>query len=169
MFREMRRKRQLLSDAEVRAILEAGTSGVLAVAGDDGYPYAVPMSYGYDHDTGKLYFHCARSGHKLDALRRCPKASFCVVGQDLVSPSEYTSRFRSVIAFGTVREMTDDGEKRAAIERLARRYAPDDTAENRASFIEKEWALLCMLEMTVEHATGKEAIELIRSRESASN
>ena len=68
MFRAMRRKRQQLSRAEAEAILERGTSGVLAVAGDDGYPYAVPLSYVYQ--DGKLWFHCANSGHKLDAVRR---------------------------------------------------------------------------------------------------
>lgn len=164
MFREMRRHRQQLPADVCAAVLARGTSGVLAVAGDDGYPYAVPLSYVYD--GGRLYFHCARSGHKLDALRRCPRASFCVVDQDRVMPAEYTTYFRSVIAFGTVRILEDDGEKRAAIELLARRYAPDDTEENRSAFIAREWAPLCMLEMTVEHMTGKEAIELRRLQES---
>lgn len=82
MFREMRRSRQALPQEEVVAILDRGTHGVLALAGDEGYPYALPISYVYA--DGKLYFHCARSGHKLDAISRCPKASFCVVDQDQV-------------------------------------------------------------------------------------
>ena len=72
MFREMRRKRQALSMEETAAILYRGTSGVLALSGDDGYPYAVPMSYVYT--DGKIYFHCAKAGHKLDALKRHAKA-----------------------------------------------------------------------------------------------
>ena len=83
------------------AVLSRGSHGVLALAGDEGYPYAVPISYVYE--GGKLYFHCAKSGHKLDAIARCPKASFCVVDQDQVVPQEYTTYFRSVIAFGTIR------------------------------------------------------------------
>ena len=77
MFPEMRRKRQQLSREEAEAVLTRGTSGVLAVAGADGYPYAVPLSYVYQN--GKLWFHCAKSGHKLDAIRREDKASFCVI------------------------------------------------------------------------------------------
>ena len=164
MFRELRRKKQALSPAECEAILHCGTSGVLAVAGDDGYPYAVPLSFLYQN--GKLYFHCAKAGHKLDAIQRNPKASFCVIDQDLVVPEEYTSYFRSVIAFGTVRILTDDGEKRRAVEQLAIKYAPKDSEDNRRQYIDREWAPLCMLEMTVEHLSGKAAIELITGRQS---
>ena len=88
-FRPMRRFRQQLSQEECRAILERGTSGVLAVAGDEGWPYAVPLSYVYRE--GKLIFHCATAGHKLDGLRRDGRASFCVIDQDQVVPQEYTT------------------------------------------------------------------------------
>ena len=137
MFRELRRKKQVLSAEENAKILKNGTSGVLALAGDNDYPYAVPISYVYDGE--KLYFHCARSGHKMDAIKRNPKASFCVIDQDLVVPEEYTSYFRSVIVFGTMRILEQDMEKRAAIEKLALKYAPDDTQENRHKAIEREW------------------------------
>lgn len=94
-FRPLRRRKQALSAQLCEEILRRGTSGVLALAGDGGYPYAVPMSYAFD--GGKLYFHCAREGHKLDAIRREPKASFCVIDRDTVVPEEYTTYFRSVI------------------------------------------------------------------------
>ena len=162
MFPAMRRKKQLLSQEETAAVLARGSSGVLALAGENGYPYAVPLSYVYD--GGRLYFHCARSGHKLDAIRRCEKASFCVIDQDQIVPEEYTSYFRSVIAFGRVRILEDEGEKRAAIEKLALKYAPDSTVEDRERAIQKEWEPLCMLEMELDHVTGKEAIELIQDR-----
>lgn len=162
MFREMRRKRQALGADEVSAVLNRGTSGVLALYGDDGYPYAVPISYVYDGK--KLFFHCAQSGHKLDAIGRNAKASFCVIDQDQIVPEEYTSYFRSVIVFGTMRILEDDGEKRAAIEKLALKYAPDDRAENREKEIEQEWKPLCMLEMNIEHMSGKEAIELVKKK-----
>ena len=158
MFREMRRARQALSREECEDILRRGTSGVLAVTGDGGWPYAVPLSYCYR--DGKLWFHCARAGHKLDALRREPRASFCVVGQDLVSPAEYTTHYRSVIAFGVVREL-EGKEKRAAIEALAVKYAPGDSPEQRAQAIRREEGALCMLELEVAHLTGKQAKELL--------
>lgn len=162
MFPAMRRKKQLLSQEETAAVLARGSSGVLALAGENGYPYAVPLSYVYD--GGRLYFHCARSGHKLDAIRRCEKASFCVIDQDQIVPEEYTSYFRSVIAFGRVRILEDEREKRAAIEKLALKYAPDSTVEDRKQVIQKEWEPLCMLEMELDHVTGKEAIELVQDR-----
>ena len=115
---------------------------------------------------GKLYFHSAKAGNKIDAIRSCPKGSFCVIDQDHIVPEEYTTYFRSVIAFGTVRILEEDEEKRAAIEKLAVKYAPADSRENRDGAIDREWAPLCMLEMEVEHLSGKEAIELVRQRES---
>lgn len=163
MFREMRRKRQALSWEDCGAVLRRGTSGVLALAGDDGYPYAVPISYVYDGE--KLFFHCAKAGHKIDAIRREPKASFCVIDQDQIVPEEYTTYFRSVIAFGTMRILEDPGEKRAAIEKLALKYAPGETTERRLRAIDREWDPLCMLELSVEHLTGKEAIELVAKRQ----
>lgn len=162
MFREMRRKKQALSKEDCAAILNRGTSGVLALAGDNDYPYAVPISYVYSGE--KLYFHCAKSGHKLDAIRRNAKASFCVIDQDQIVPEEYTSYFRSVIVFGTIRVLNDDKEKKNAIDELALKYAPNNTAENRQEAIEREWNPLCMLEMSIDHISGKEAIELVKKR-----
>ena len=163
MFREMRRKKQALSREEIDAILERGSSGVLGLSGDDGYPYAVPISYVYDGDT--FYFHCAKSGHKIDAIRRDEKVSFCVIDQDQVVPEEYTTYFRSVIAFGKMQVIEDEGEKREAVEKLAMKYAPEDSAEGRKAAIDREWVPLCMLKMSIEHLTGKEAIELVRKKE----
>ena len=159
MFREMRRKRQALTQAQCQAILEQGSCGVLALSGDDGYPYAVPLSYLYHQ--GKLYFHCAKSGHKLDALRREPKASFCVVAQDQVAPLEYTTLYRSVIVCGRGRELEDDKEKRAAIEALALKYAPQDTPAHREEAIQRDWGPLCVLELTPEHVSGKQGKDLV--------
>ena len=159
MYPEMRCKEQALSPAACDAILQAGTSGVLALSGADGQPYAVPLSYVY-HE-GKVYFHCARAGHKLDLLDQNPKASFCVIGQDQVVPEKYTTYYRSVILFGTVRRLTAGEEKRAAILALARRYSPDEPAEKVDAEIARYWDALCMLELTPDHITGKECIELV--------
>ncbi len=163
MFRPMRRKGQALPPEACAAILRQGSCGVLALAGDDGYPYAVPVSY--VHDGERIYFHSAKAGHKLDAIQREPKASLCVVDQDLVVPEEYTSYFRSVIAFGVIHPVEAEEEKWAAIEKLALKYAPHDTAANRRETIQREWEPLCMLRMDIQHLTGKEAIELVRQRQ----
>lgn len=180
MFRQMRRNKQQLSFDECVSILEAATSGTLAVSGDDGYPYAVPLSYVYvrgdvtgekgatsernatsESDYGTIYFHCASVGHKIDAIKRSDKVSFCVIGQDKVIPLEYTTLFKSVIAFGRIRIIEDESEKRHTIEVLAKRYAPDDSAEHRNAEIERDYAGLCMLEMKIEHITGKQSKHLL--------
>lgn len=165
MFREMRRSRQALPQADCEAVLLRGTNGVLALAGEGGYPYAVPLSYVYA--GGKIYFHCAKSGHKLDALRRDPRVSFCVVDQDEVVPEEYTTYFRSVIVFGHLRELEDDAEKLAAIERLAQKYCPAGTPEDHKREIDGAWPRLALLELEIEHMTGKEAKELLKDRPTA--
>ena len=161
MFREMRRKRQQLTEAECIEILMKNTSGVLAVLGDGGYPYAVPLSYVYD--GGSLYFHCAKSGNKLDAIKNCDKVSFCVIDQDLVVPEKYTTYFRSVIIFGRARVVEQEDEIRSAIGKLAVKYNPDDSKENRDHVIEKEYNAMCMVKIQIEHMTGKEAIELVNA------
>ena len=103
-FREMRRKRQQLSNEDSVGVLQRATSGTLALLGDNGYPYAVPISYVYSE--GELYFHSALSGHKVDAIRNYDKASFCVIDKDDVKPEKYTTFFRSVIAFGKIHIMS---------------------------------------------------------------
>lgn len=164
MFPAMRRKKQLLSQEETAAVLARGSSGVLALAGEDGYPYAVPLSYVYD--GGRLYFHCARSGHKLDAIRQNEKASFCVIGQDVIVPEEYTTYYTSAIVFGQIHILKDEAEKRRAIEKLAVKYAPKDSEAGRQAAINKDFAPLCMLKLSIGHMSGKQSIELTRRKES---
>ena len=158
MFREMRRIKQKLSAEESSLILERNTNGILAVHGDNGYPYTVPLSYVFDGNC--IYFHSAKTGHKIDAVEKDPKASFCVIDKDMIVPEEYTTYFKSVIVFGKVSEITDDEEKFQAIEKLALKYAPNDTAENRISAITRDLKPLCMLLIGIVYICGKQAIEL---------
>jgi len=162
MFRDMRRKKQLLPTQETEGILLDGTSGVLAVSGDDGYPYAVPLSYAYA--DGKLYFHWANSGHKLDGIRQNEKVSFCVIAQDEIVPEAFATNYKSVIAFGRASVVTDDETKRRGLELLARKYSPGFEQEGAAE-IEKDWKAVTVVEMTIENLTGKESLALARMRQ----
>ncbi|WP_419025779.1 pyridoxamine 5'-phosphate oxidase family protein [Emergencia sp.] len=162
MFRNMRRSKQILSQADSIAILEKATSGVLAVAGDDDYPYAVPLSFVYA--DGKIFFHCAKSGHKLDAIARNNKVSFCIIDEDQIVPEEYTTYFRSVIAFGKACILEEEGEKRSAIEKLAAKYSPNQE-EGRLKEIDDQISHMCMVEITVDHLSGKEAIEFVKAKQ----
>jgi 5-nitroimidazole antibiotic resistance protein nimA len=156
----MRRFNQLLSNEESINILNKNTSGVLAVYGDNGYPYAVPLSYLYYNN--KIYFHCAKSGHKLDAIRNYNKVSFCVIDMDNVVPEEYTTYFRSVIVFGKAKILLNE-EMRKPIEMLAEKYSPDDEV-GRLNEIEQGFNHMSMIEISIEHLTGKESIELIKNK-----
>jgi len=160
-FRAMRRKRQQLSDAESVDILKKATSGTLALLGDGGYPYAVPISYVYS--DGQLYFHSALTGHKVDAIRNCDKASFCVIDKDDVKPEKYTTFFRSVIAFGKVHIVEDDAERLRIARLLGNRYNPHQD-EALQKEIENGLSRMLVIRFDIEHLTGKEAIELVRER-----
>jgi len=164
MFREMRRKKQELSRERCVEILKKGTSGVLALSGDEGYPYALPISYVYDEAAGKLFFHCAKSGHKLDAIRREEKASFCVIERDEICPEKYTTFFRSLILFGRLRIVEDGEKKRQALENLGRKYAPHESEAHLSEEIESSFCRLEILVFDIEHMSGKEAIEFVRRR-----
>jgi len=162
MFRAMRRTKQILSPNECVEILERGTSGILSVFGDDNYPYAIPLNYTYNE--GRLFFHSAKSGHKVDAVLNHPKVSFCVIAQDLIIPEEYTSYFRSVIAFGKARILDDAVEIRTALELLAMKYSFSQPREDHDREIEKDFKKVCIIEVLIEHLSGKEAIELVRMK-----
>jgi len=155
----MRRKCQQLSNEESIGLLQKATAGTLALLGDGGYPYAVPLSYVYA--DGHLYFHSALSGHKVDAIRNCAKASFCVIAQDQVKPQEYTTYFRSVIAFGNIHIVEDPEEKLAIARLLGNRYNPhQDEALQRE--LDHGLSRMLALRFDIEHLTGKAAIELLR-------
>lgn len=159
MFREMRRFRQQMSGQECAELLEQGISGVLAVSGDGGYPYAVPV--GYACLDGKLYFHCAQAGHKLDAVRRDGRVSFCVVGEEHVVPEKFTILYRSVIVFGRMAEVTGEAEKRAAAEAIAKKYSPLESEAARGAEIENAWRHLCVLCLSPERITGKQSMAYV--------
>ena len=158
-FRAMMRKRQQLSEEESVAILKKATAGTLALLGDNDYPYSVPLSYVY-HE-GRIYFHSALAGHKVDAIRKCDKASFCVIEQDDVQPEKYTTFFRSVIAFGRIHIIEDEHEKLETARMLGNRYNPNHD-EALQKEIEGGLSRMLMIRFDIEHLTGKEAIELMK-------
>lgn len=160
-FRPMRRNRQQLSETDSLAILEHATSGTLALLGDGGYPYAVPISYVFA--DGKLYFHSALTGHKVDAIRNCDKASFCVISQDSIQPKQYTTHYRSVIAFGRIHIIDDETEKLKTASLLGNKYNPNDDEALRHE-LEHGLSRMLMIRFDIEHLTGKEAIELMKQR-----
>ena len=152
MFREMRRSKQILSEEESIGILTKGSSGVLGVTGDDDYPYTVPVSYAYQ--DGSIFIHCAKEGHKIDGIKRNDKVTFCVIAKDEVIQEAFSTRYRSVIVFGRAEMITDDFKKRFALESLVEKYSPDFVKEGQQE-IDKDWDRVCLIEIKIEHMTGK--------------
>ena len=153
MFRPMLRKRQQLPEEECVLILKEQLRGVLSLLGDDGYPYGVPLNHYYCEEDGKLYFHCAKVGHKIDAIRGCGKASFCVCDEGYRKEGEWSLYIRSVIVFGRI-EFVED---RDVIYRIARALSYKFTDDE--AFIQKEIDRFgkgtMMFALVPEHITGK--------------
>ncbi len=160
MIREMKRSEQSLSMGDNMAVLNRCSSGIMACHGDVEYPYAVPLNYVYCE--GKIYFHSAKAGHKIDAIVRNPKVSFTVIDQDVIVSEEYTSYFRSVIVFGTAR-ICEGEEWENGFQALVEKYSGDRPAQekqNKISGCQRSH----IIAIDVEHVTGKEAKELAHAR-----
>lgn len=159
MFRPMRRFKQELTEEEIEIILNKNTSGTLALLGDDGYPYSLPISYVYDNDV--LYFHSAKTGHKIDAIRACNKASFSVIDQDVIVPEKYTTHFKSVLSFGRISILEDPEEISHAMHAIGTKYGTGN-AEDLEKEVQKTAPAVCAIKMEIEHITGKQCIELVK-------
>ena len=153
MFRPMRRFKQQITDDECKAILKNEKHGVLSLLGDDGYPYGTPMNHFYNEQDGCIYFHCGKAGHRLDALKKNNKVSFCVYDQGFRRENEWAWNVKSVIVFGWMDVLDDLPLIRDICEKLSLRFT-DDTA-----YIEKELAVSAkntlLLRLNVEHISGK--------------
>ena len=148
-YAKMRRFKQQMADEDCIKVLKTERRGVLAVCGDDGQPYAIPMNFYYE--DGKIYFHGAKSGHKIDVLKENPKVSFNVITAGIPSKVKRGLDVESVTVFGTIRLM-ETSDETIGFARL--KYFPDDP-----DYIEGEIAhtrkALQMLELTIDHMTGK--------------
>ena len=151
MFRPMRRNKQQADAAECGKILKKAKRGVLSVLGDGGYPYGVPMDFVYA--DGKIYFHSATEGHKIDALKNSDKVSFCVMNEGEIEPGEWWYRFSSVIVFGRLRVVEDEARRIDGFRKLGEKYFPEQ--EMITDEIEQYGKKALLLELRIEHMSGK--------------
>ena len=153
MFRPMRRFKQQLPEDECIDILKTQLRGVLSVLGDEGWPYGLPINHYYCQDDGKLYFHSGRTGHKIDAMKRCDKASFCVYDEGFRREGEWALNIRSVIVFGRIEMVEDQAAAMEIARRLSRQFTDDET------YIDREIALsgphTLVFALVPEYMTGK--------------
>ena len=152
MFREMRLKNHEPPEGTAFEILANSSYGVLALDGDDGYTYAVPVNFAYEDN--KIYFHCATEGHKVDAIKRNNKVSFCVVDRDTVLAEKFDTKYRSAIAFGKIRILEDKNERMHALDALVRKFSPDHIEKGK-EVIKKELDIVAAFEIEIEHLTAK--------------
>ncbi len=161
MFREMRRIKQQLSKEDCEEILLRGKTGVLAVLGDGGYPYTVPINY--VSLENKIYFHSAKKGHKVDAIAKEPKVSMTVVEKDDVVSREFTTYFRSIQLFGKAYVVEDEAERNVAFRALCEKFSGADM-DRYDEIMSKEAAAAAIVRIDIEHITGKESMELVNQR-----
>lgn len=149
----MRRFRQQISQEECIEILKTQPRGILSMLGDDGYPYGIPLNHWYCEEDGHIYFHGAKTGHKIDALSRCDKVSYCVYDQGFRREGEWALNIRSVVVFGRIRLITDEEKARIICTRLCRKFTDDEM------YLQKELktslSRVQCLELIPEHMTGK--------------
>ena len=126
MFREIVRKKQKLENEECLEILRNEKRGVLAVMGDDGYPYCLPINHYYNDEDGKIYFHSGKTGHKIDAIGACDKVSFCVYDSGRKKEGHWSLYIKSVIVFGRISPVEDHAKSMEISRRLSRKFTDDE-------------------------------------------
>lgn len=154
MFREMRSKANMLTNEEVENILKTSPNGTLALYGENGYPYSVPVNFVYS--DGKIYFHGAAEGYKLDCMKKDPHVSFSVIGKDDIAKENFTTLFSSVIAFGTIRVIDTMEEKIPVLEAMVVKYSAE-FMESGKELISKGCGSVAY-ELTIDHMTGKKGM-----------
>ena len=152
-FREMMRIRQQLPQEECIQILKQELRGVLSVLGDGDYPYGMPLNHFYCEEDGKLYFHSGKKGHRIDAMRRHDKASFCVYDSGFRKEGEWALNIKSVIVFGRIEFIEDQETINRIAEKLSRKFTDDDAYIQRE--IKQSGPATLMFALVPEHMTGK--------------
>lgn len=153
MFRNVTRVKQQLSSEEAIRLLQQQPRGILSVIGDDGYPYGMPLDHWYNPEDGNIYFHSGRAGHKIDAIRRCDKVSFCVCDEGYREEGDWALNIKSVIVFGRVSIIEDPEEAIGLTRKLSYKYTSDSAYIE--SEIQKYSDGLLVFALKPEHITGK--------------
>lgn len=155
MFRPMRRIKQQLGEADAVEVLRNAKRGVLSVVGDDGWPYGIYMNPHYE--DGKIYFHGAKDGHKIDALKRDARASFTVIDNGVKDEGGWALTFRSVVVFGRVEFVEDHAAAVEICRRLAQRFNPSEA--DIEDEIRRAAAAVQVFALIPEHITCKRVHE----------
>ena len=152
MFRPMRRIKQQLPDEEALAVLKQAKRGVLSVIGDDGWPYGIWLNPYYREVDGRIYFHGAKEGHKIDSLRKDNRVSYTVIDEGVRDEGGWAYTFRSVVVFGHIEFVEDHEFALELCRELARRFIPSE--EDSEKEIQMAGARVQVFYLVPEHITG---------------
>ncbi len=152
-FRAMRRQKQAVSREDCIRLLENETRGVLAVIGDGGYPYCVPINHYYDPESGRIYFHGGRIGHRVDAVKANDKVCYTVFDKGFLKEGDWALNVTSVVIFGRMSIVGDFDRAVELCRRLSYKFTDDESYIN--DEIEKCAKATLVMELTIEHMTGK--------------
>ena len=158
MFRTVRKTAHEIRVEDAKKLLRESRRGVLAVNGDDGYPYAVPINYLYDEETQVIIFHGSKVGHKVDALKRSDKVCFTVYGNETVETDEAWAPFlESAVVFGRCHLVADRGESDALCRKFAMKYYPTEKMVD--DEVATSGKAVRMFRLQIEHISGKKVQE----------
>ena len=157
MFRPVRKKKNEISTEAAKQLLHTERRGVFAVNGDDGYPYAIPVNFFYDEEANQIYFHGARAGHKIDAIRACDKVCFTVYGNETVRDEAWAPYMRSAVVFGRCRLPEYSAETLALLKRFAMKYYPEESMVDAEIAAAGKAAQMYVID--IEHISGKDVQE----------
>lgn len=157
MFRKIRKIKNEINQAEAKELLKNSRRGILAMNGDDGYPYAIPVNYFYDETEGKIFFHGAKAGYKVDCLKSSDKVCFTVIGSEMIRAEEWAPYMRSVVVFGRCQLIDDNQTAMKRLKDFAIKYYPSE--EMVLDEIKADGKATQMFEIDIEHMTGKEVQE----------
>jgi len=149
MFKEMRRRDKLMSEKDTLALLIRGEEGILGTISDNGYPYTVVVNYVFYN--GKIYFHCAKTGHKIDNIKKNEKVSFSVYDNVEVVGEELNTKYQSLTLFGRARVINTSRE---ILMELIKKYS-DIPLEKANDMISEEINITALVEIEIDHITGK--------------
>ncbi|HHW43301.1 hypothetical protein GFC01_03030 [Desulfofundulus thermobenzoicus] len=164
----MRRiKKEIKDKAIIIELLNTCPVGRLGTTGRDGYPRIKPLNFVY-YD-GKIYFHTAKEGEKIEDIQRDDRVCFEV---DLPiaflrareHPCQAEYLYRSVIIRGRARIIEEQNEKLFALKRLLEKYQPDG---GYGDFPAANLAKTGVVRIDIEEMTGKEDLGDGQIREAA--
>ena len=157
MFRAIRKKKNGISQDEAKKLLRSSRRGVLAVNGDEGYPYAIPINYLYDEENNKIIFHGAKAGHKVDSIKKNDKICFTVFGNETIMEENWVPYLQSVVVFGRCHLVENRDDIISLVKKFALKYYPNEDMVNEE--IVNSGKGVQMFEIKIEHLSGKKVQE----------